>query len=216
MNSQYIRKVIYESHNGLGKEGNVDGRRIQADYMNMETGWLIPNTETYYNNNLRYKINSLGCKGKELIDGVSVIGYFEDSGSFGGPDCWPDKVNVAGTQNLNASVEGHSMNWVIEQFLRLKAGDVNIIAGVFHTGWHNLTYNENSEKYWRSQLDLIDDLDVVALCTPHCCLTGENLERGVEELLCDDGSSRAFSFFGSVPATKENIISIHHSICRFN
>ena len=211
MNSQYSRKVMYETIDGF-----VVGRQVQKDYMDMTTGWLIPNTELKINNKITYKINSLGCKGNELIEGVPVIGYFGDSGSFGDTDCWPDKVSVTGTQNLNASVEGHSMNWVIKQYLRLKSGGIDFVAGVFYTGWHNIIYNETTEQYWRSQLDLIDDLDIVALCTPHCCLTEEYLERVIEDLLSDDPNSPPFYFFGSVPWTEENTINVYQGIRRFN
>jgi len=204
----YNRKVTYDPP--INFKQREHETLFISSYMDIITGQLVPNTQVYNGSELAININSLGCVGGELAGSNPVIGFFGDSGSF---MTWPEKVCVSGTQNLNASVEGHSIDQVVGQYLRLK-DQVNFIGGVFYTGWHNIIYGKTGSDYWRPQLEKIDDIEVIAHCTAHCGLTEECLVRGMEELISDP--KRPFIFFGDIEPTMANVIAAYDGIRRFN
>jgi hypothetical protein len=62
---------------------SIDSRREfrgyadwQSLFMDMQSAWLIPNTEIWSGPDLVLKINALGCKGPELEPGLPVIAFF--------------------------------------------------------------------------------------------------------------------------------------------
>lgn len=206
-----IRKIEVESVDDF-----KDYMEWQALYMNHETGELLPNTEIWSANELILKINSLGCKGEELLPNVPVIGFFGDSTTFGvNSDSWVSHVNIPGFQTLNAGVEGYSMDRVLERYRRLSE-KVNFLCVVVYVGWHNIIYNKVHEDYWRAVLDQFAGDHVLAFCTLATCLIDECKQRGLDSLICTDNKGRYFNFWGNMEPTRLNIKKVFYGVYRYN
>ncbi|MCE9592510.1 MAG: hypothetical protein K8S99_18540 [Planctomycetes bacterium] len=203
----------------------------QSNYLDQMTGWLIPDTEVWVGDELRLKINSLGCKGPELKKGMPVIGYFGDSTTMGlANDSWAQRVDVPGCQTLNAGIEGHNLDRVVNRYKQLRQ-QVDFAGVVVFSGWHNIIYNHRDEAYWRRMLDAFDGEHLTAFCTLATCLTDECRERGLDELLNNertgteqkpgtDGRAAAgkpyFNFWCDMEPSRENVVRVLDGVQRYN
>jgi len=191
-------------------------REWQNLYLSGPPDFLIPNTEIWKDKRLILKINSLGCKGEELVPDVPVVGIFGDSTVFGvsmSPESWPGAVSLPGHQVLNVGVEGLPIERSLARFQRLSE-KVAFHTVVLCPGWHNIFYGNTGEKFWRrvlgaysrkngnrrekfwrGVLDRFSDKHTLALCSIPTCLTEECKEKGVESLLCSDVSRGDFSSY---------------------
>ncbi|MCE9592509.1 MAG: hypothetical protein K8S99_18535 [Planctomycetes bacterium] len=206
----------------------------QSLFMDMQTGWLIPDTEIWSGPDLVLRINALGCKGPELEPDLPVIACFGDSVTMGisqGMDSWPARIDVPGCQPLNAAIEGHNMARAVERYRQI-AARTDLAAAVFYTGWHNIIYGEHSESHWRTMLDTVRGPHVTAFCTLATCLLEECRTRGVGPLLNSDVDrtgfanyfeynresydKRYFNFWCNEEPSTENIGRILDGVTRFN
>jgi hypothetical protein len=155
----------------------------QVNYLNYKTGWLIPGTEIWMGGTLAVQINSLGCKGPELLPGVPVIGVFGDSTTFGvGLDAWPAHICIPGHQPLNCSVEGHDLARVAERYQQIRT-TIDLAATVVGGSWHNLVYNNNTRDFWKSRFDSVGNGEPVAICTLATALVPECCDRGLDDAI---------------------------------
>jgi len=206
----------------------------QSLYMDMQTGWLIPNTEIWVDNDLALKINAWGCKGPELTPDGPVIAFFGDSATMGisqGVNSWPACVEVSNCQPLNAAIEGHNMARVVERYEQISSG-MDLATAVFYTGWHNIIYGEHSESHWREMLDRIQGPHVTAFCNLATCLLDECRTRGLAGLLNSDSGrvgyanyfeynrdsydKRYFNFWCNEEPSLANLSLVLDGIARFN
>lgn len=206
----------------------------QALYLDREQASLLPNTEIWIGGRLKLKINSLGCKGRDVDTDVPIIAFFGDSATFGvsfADDSWPQRVKVSGCQPLNCAVEGYDMQRCLDRYLQIR-NRVPLAAVVVYVGWHNIIYNHNGEEYWRSILDRFRGDHAVAFCSIATCLTEECRVRGIASLLCSDVprkeyanyfeynaqslNKRYFNFWCNLEPTAEHIGSILDNVARYN
>jgi hypothetical protein len=206
----------------------------QSLYMDHTTGMLLPNTEIWSGERLLLRINSLGCKGEELLRDVPVMAFLGDSATFcvsRTPKSWPGFVSVAGFQSLNAAVEGYGMAAALQRYQTLSTV-VPFAAVVVYVGWHNIIYNDNPEQYWASILDQFAGSHVLAFCTLATCLRDECVERGIETLLRtqspregyanyfeyndDSLNTDYFNFWCNMKPSTTNVRKVLYGVRRYN
>ncbi|MBI2189248.1 MAG: SGNH/GDSL hydrolase family protein [Acidobacteria bacterium] len=187
----------------------------QVNYMNYFTGWLIPSTEVWIGDERWMRINAHGCRGEELDPRVGTIACFGDSTVFGSRDCWPAHVRVPGFQVLNAGVEGHGFERMIERYEELSARlplDVVVVAG----GWHNLVYNEFGEYAWASFLSRFEEARRLAVCTLATSLTPDSAERGLGDLIDGRAGRKPYRPLGSWPTGPAKTREMYDALLHYN
>ncbi len=206
----------------------------QSLYMDMSNGRLIPDTEIWSGDNLQLKINSMGCKGEEVENGIPVVAFFGDSATFGASfsiDSWPHHLGIRGCQSLNAAVEGYNMESAFNRYMEI-SGKINLAGVVVYSGWHNIIYGESTEEYWRSMLNRFAGDHVLAICTLATCLTDECKKTGIESLLCTDSprseyanyfeynieslNKKYFNFWANMEPSIENVQNVVDGVQRYN
>jgi hypothetical protein len=156
----------------------------QLNYLDYRTRRLIPSTRIFQEGELFYRTNALGCVGEEIDPDIPVVAFFGDSCTHGYLGrSFAEQVRIDGCQPLNAGVEGLTLPWIVDRFEELR-DRAAIVAGVVHSGWHNIFYNQRSEAFWTQQLDRISGPPVIA----HYRLTADINEDAVRE-----GYARAFA-----------------------
>ncbi|MDK9719882.1 MAG: hypothetical protein OEL53_01715 [Rhodospirillales bacterium] len=192
MTRNIINKVYFEQRGG-DYDTSLD---IMHCYLNKDTGEIMRNTEVYINNQLSVKINSIGCRGGEIISGIPVIGCFGDSTTFGVcNNSWPSLISIQNCQPINAGVEGHRMDRVINRVNELFVEEnIDLIAAVIFTGWHNLFQPPMDEGDWEAYFDNIPEIPIVAHCTIPAALTELCLIDGAEGFI-GTGSVENDTFF---------------------
>lgn len=207
-----VRRVIYPA--GVRFADFAD---FQINYLNYRTGDLIPDTEVWIGDELKVRINSLGCKGDELDPALAVIGIFGDSGVFGSEtDAWPFHLRIAGYQPLLTAVEGYDFKRIYQRFQELHDKvrfDVAIIAG----SWHNLAYNRHDEVYWNEMFDSFCGKDrKTALCTLPAGIDEDACARGIDHLIAGGAKGRQFAAWGWWPTSAEKTREIYTGLLRYN
>ncbi len=224
-----VKKVEVEDIRGF--KNYQDWQRF---YMDMNNGALIPDTEIWSDTEMVMSINSLGCKGEEMENGIPIVAFFGDSATFGASfsiDSWPRNLNIRGCQSLNAAVEGYEMERVLNRYNEISE-KVNLAGVVVYSGWHNIIYGESTEDYWRSMLDQFEGDHILAFCTLATCLTEECKHRGIDSLLCSDSprknyanyfeynleslNKRYFNFWCNMEPSLENLQKVVDGVQRYN
>ncbi len=206
-----MRKITRVELDTSLEDSGLSFLEYQSLYLDQNIGDLKPNTEVWICDKLHLQINSLGCKGPELQPGKPVIGVFGDSGSFSicGVEAWPSRINIPGYQILNASVEGYSLERMLEKYQKLRQ-QLTFSGLIIYGGWHNLVYGQTGPAFWRSIFDQFRADHKLVICTLLCSLIDECRTRGVDELLCTQQQSKTenrpfFEFWGDAKPTKELI-----------
>jgi len=189
----------------------------QVNYLNYRSGWLIPNTEVWVGNELRMRINSLGCKGVEIEPTRGVIAFFGDSTTFGtNLDAWCFHVGVPGYQALNAGIEGHDLVRICARYRQLRERvvfDAVVVGG----SWHNLVYNDYSERFWSGAFELLRSGDhLTALCTLPTAYNEACCARGLDDLIGGRAGGKRFSAWKSWPTTPEKTREAFEAVLRYN
>ncbi len=189
----------------------------QVNYLNYRSGWLIPSTEVWVGKELRMRINSLGCKGAELEPTRGVIAYFGDSTTFGANlDAWAFHVGVPGYQALNAGIEGHDLVRICARYRQLRE-KVEFDAVVVGGSWHNLVYNDHSERFWSGAFELLRSGDhFTALCTLPTAYNEACCARGLDDLIAGRAGGKPFSAWKSWPTTPEKTREAFEAVLRYN
>ncbi len=195
----------------------ADFTDFQINYLNYRTGNLIPDTELWIGDELKVRINSLGCKGEELNPALGVVAVFGDSAVFGSElDAWPFHMRIPGYQSLLTAVEGHDFKRIYERFQELQS-KVSIDAVVVAGSWHNLAYNRHDEVYWNEMFDSFCGKGrKTALCTLPAGINEESCNRGIDHLISGGARGRAFAPWGWWPTSPEKTREIYTSLLRYN
>src|SRR5690242_5697550 len=177
---------------------------FQINYLNYRTGDLIANTELWIGDELKVRINSLGCKGEELRPDLGTIGVFGDSAVFGSElDAWPFHLRIPGYQTLLTAVEGHDFKRMIGRYEEISAKatlGVAVVAG----SWHNLAYNEHDEVYWNRMFDAFcGSRHKTALCTLPAGIDAYACEHGIEQWVKGGAKGMDFAPWGWWPTSAE-------------
>jgi hypothetical protein len=225
-----VRRVVVE--------GGVDSlhsyRAWQRLYMHPVTGWLLPDTEVWHGETLLLRINSLGCKGKNLDPATPVLAIFGASDVFGistADTSWPQTISIPGVQLLNAGIEGHTLQRNLEWY-RLLSKQVNFAGVVLSAGWHNIVYDQIGEAFWGTIFDAFRGDHLFAIATLATPLIDECIVRGLEPLLhtdvprrdlaCyfeynrEDDGGRYFNFWCDMEPTRDQISAVLRGVQRFN
>jgi len=207
-----LRRVLYPA--GVRFHDYVD---FQINFLNYRTGELIPNTEVWVGDVLTMRINSLACKGEELIPGLGVIGVFGDSATFGSEtDAWPFRLEVPGYQPLLTAVEGHDFTRMQRRFQELR-GRVNFDAVVVAGSWHNLAYNRHDEVYWNEVFDSFCGKGFkTAFCTLPAGIDEYACERGIDRWIENGALGNQFTAWGTWPTSAEKTCEIYTGLLRYN
>lgn len=156
----------------------------QLNYLDYRTRRIIPSTDLWFEDELYYRSNSLGCRGEELTPGVPVVGLFGDSVMHGFQGEWLAKhVSLPGCQVLNAGVEGLQLPWIVDRVEELLSQVPRLVCAAIHSGWHNITYNARDEAYWAAQLDRVQGPPVIAHFRLVADINEETVRQGYEAVL---------------------------------
>lgn len=192
-----------------------DYQDYQVNYMNYHTGWLIPGTDLWIGDKRWLRINAHGCKGEDLDPQLGTIAIFGDSTAFGtGRDCWPSHVRVPGYQVLNAAIEGHNYERMVERYLDLSPR-LSLDAVVISGGWHNLVYNDFGEYAWASFLSRFETARLLAVCTLATSFTSEGIDRGTDDLIAGRAGRKPYAS-GGWPTAPGKAREVYDALLRYN
>lgn len=202
---------------------------FQKFYLNPKTRRLIPNIELWEEGQKILEINSLGCKGNEPNLTLPTIGVFGDSTTFCvGNDSWAQRIQIPGTQVINAGIEGANLDMVTERYHEL-AQSIKFTAIVVYTGWHNIIYNQRTEEYWSRKLNEFKGDHLLIFCTLATSLHEDSREKGIQSHLNADNKIQSYLdliktcnhekyylFWGNLEPSHENICKILDGVHRYN
>lgn len=154
----------------INPEYEYDYAEDQTAYLNPKTGRFYPSTEVWYGDQLVFKSNALGGKGRELEPSLPVIGFFGDSvvQCVSPMDSWVHRVQIPDYEVFNGGVEGSSLQATTSRVLDMHARNP-FAAVVLHPGWHDIFYGNTDDAHWRSEFDRLEGLPRVI----HMTLDGD-------------------------------------------